>query len=116
MAPLNGDGFDQAVLKATMRALGYPEGEYWFLEGSKVYPGEIDLFATPREAYPMYSGAAIEVLSPEGDHLSGEYHDSTPWPNTSLWKALAFAGIVRGYYQARGVEANPFVPAKKASA
>ncbi len=103
---MNGSSFEQAVLRATQRALGFPEDECWLFTGVEVFPGAIDLFANPRKPYEMYSGVRLTVTSPEGEEVSGDYRASSLCPDRSLGIAMAFAGILRRYHTTRGIEAR----------
>jgi hypothetical protein len=113
VAPLNGGGFEAALVMAARRAVGYPE-DAWVLQESIVqFPDEIDLFACLREGC-FYNGAKVTLTDPEGGKRTAIFTTDFPYGGCkSLWIAHACARIFTEYYAAKGVEARPFRPAKE---
>jgi hypothetical protein len=102
--------FEQAVLRATWRAVGYRDDNWKFGGLIETGLGETNLFATT--GAPVRRGVRLSVVDPEGQSREAEFYADCEWPNRSVLMAHAFVGIIRGYYGAKGVEAKPLRPKK----
>lgn len=92
---LNGEGFDSAVLRATNRALGLPDGEWELVE-------KLDLTEGQR-----CNGLLLRVKDPEGKVREADFQFEAGLRSKGVAMAMAFARIARDYSVKRGTNLPP---------
>jgi len=92
---LNGRGFDSAILRATQRAMYFPDVEWKMLEKKDLTEGMV------------CSGMRIVVEDPDGKTHFADYAFREGMVCRGVAVAMAFVAILRQYYTEREIAPNP---------